>query len=237
MLQRFVAMALEALPVDLVWAPSMHQARAELAVARFSLVLCDLMLPDGSGRDLIEEIRTNALAPRVAVFSAGVTREVRSSLQALGVWRILEEPLPVTALEACVAEAIAPPGGGDPDAAPHGESPPDGTNAARHWALVTFFAGDTPLHDAFMAQSRVRFGQDLAAGDAAMETQDLPALRRQCHSLKTVLPMVGWPAAARRAACGERAAAAGDRSTALAAWSEIRIVLANLTRPDDAQVR
>jgi PAS domain S-box-containing protein len=50
-------------------ASTLAQARAALARSRFDLVLLDLHFPDGSGWELVAEIESMAVPPRVAIFS------------------------------------------------------------------------------------------------------------------------------------------------------------------------
>lgn len=108
-LRRFVAMALEDMPIDLVQCDAVAPALALLAQDPFVLVLTDLMMPGESGFDLLEHLhRTPALRgrARVAVLSAGLTPEVREQLADMEVWRMLSKPVSVGTLVACVQDAI-----------------------------------------------------------------------------------------------------------------------------------
>ena len=55
------------------FAETVAKARALLAERRFDLVLLDLTLPDGSGSELLAEIRALDPRPRVVIFSASET--------------------------------------------------------------------------------------------------------------------------------------------------------------------
>lgn len=107
--QRFVALALEDLPIDLVACDSVAAALAALAQAPACLVLTDLMLPGEPGQALVERLaRDPALrgSARVAVFSAGLTPAVRDRLAGWDVWRLLSKPVSLAELEACVLDAL-----------------------------------------------------------------------------------------------------------------------------------
>ena len=80
---QFVAMALEEDPVHLITAPTLREARALLQKHRYDVLLCDLMLTDGSGLDLLRELGTRAGLRRVA-FSAGISGGMLTQLDQAG---------------------------------------------------------------------------------------------------------------------------------------------------------
>ena len=221
-IRRFVRIALEELPIELVEAQTLAQARAAVAAAPVRLVVCDLMLPDGSGVDLLRELageRGDRLLPRLVAFSAGLSAERREQLEALGVDELLAKPVALDELEACVLRALPPFGGDEP--APAGVAPPPATADP----VAVYFAGDAALYAAYRAACLPQFTRDVAAGDAALADGDLGALRRLAHSLKSVLLTLGHEADSAGARSVEQAAADGDLAAAVAGWARLRAAL------------
>lgn len=213
-IRRFVQIALEELPIDFVEAGSLQEARAALAAGAVRLVICDLMLPDGSGVDLLHELaaaRGSSHCPRLVAFSAGISAERREQLEGLGVDEVLAKPVPLDELEACALRAL----NDAPAAAP---SPAPG-------AVAQFFAGDAALYEAYRASCLPQFLRDVRQGDAALDAGDLGALRRLAHSLKSVLLTLGYGSDSERAAALDRAAAAGDTAVARDDWATLRASL------------
>ena len=220
-IQHFVAMALEDLPLTLQACSTLAEARQALApgAAPCALLLTDLMLPDGSGIELLEEIQAGpagARPGRIAVFSAGVTGEVRGRLAALRIDAVLPKPVALAELEACVRAAIESSAGvGEAATAAAGFA------SSESAAIDEFFAGDATLFRSYRDSCRQQFDADLRAGEAAVEAGDLQALRRLAHSLKTVLRMLGHPELSTRAAALEDMTAAG-RPEAATYWPALR---------------
>lgn len=225
-IRRFVEMALDDQAIELVQAPTLAAARAALQDGPVALVLCDLMLPDGSGFDLLRE--PAAQHPRRVAFSAGVSAAQQQLLQLAGVHAVLRKPVALGELLACVeaelaawAEAAAPPTPAAADSAPA----PDGEDP-----VARFFAGDAALYRAYREQCRPQFAQDARDGERAFADADWPALRRLAHSLKTVLQTLGEEPAGRVAADLEHATAAADADRARDLWPRLRQALEQLAR-------
>lgn len=236
LIRRFVALALEGLPVVLEEARDLAQARRILDEAdgeRHLLLITDLMLPDGSGLDLLRELRAGKLRrpPRqVAAFSAGLTPERLAELESLGVARCLPKPVSVHEVAHCVTEALeavrrAPDSsfGTLPEA--FGTAMPD----AEHAAVQEFFAGQRRLFEDFRDGCFKRFGDDAAEGDRAVADGDLARLRRLTHSLGSVLRLIGQPALSAQARALEELARCGDPA-ALHAWPPVAAALVQLAR-------
>lgn len=229
-IRRFVGMALEDHALDIVEAPRLASAIEALRGPPFALVLCDLMLPDGNGLDLLHALAgPDSPSPhaRRVVFSAGVSAAVRVQLDQAGVHEVLSKPASLAALEACVARALAAPTAaalastpGWP-AAPDGPAPhaPEQRAAA---AALNFFGGDLALYQTFLAQCRPQFRLDAAAGDLAAERLDLQALRRLAHSVKSVLLTLGFDTDSGLAARVEATAAAQHAEAAWGLWPALR---------------
>jgi CheY-like chemotaxis protein len=213
-IRRFVDMALEDSGVDLVAAGTLAAAIDALRSGPYALVLCDLMLPDGSGFDLLHALADDGSpspgARRVA-FSAGVSAETRQRLLTLGVHEVLAKPVSVAGLLACVQAAVQPGPAAEPAVHERDADP-----------VARFFGGDRGLFDAFAAQCRQQWRHDVATGDRAAEGADLPALRRLAHSVKSVLLTLGRPADSALARAVEDAAAEGRAEAAWALWPRLR---------------
>lgn len=238
-LQRFVAMALEDSPVDLVAVQDVDAALAQLRARPFDLVLTDLMLPGRHGTGLLADLQADPSlrgAARVAVFSAGLNAQVRQQLLALGAWRFLSKPCSLAELQACIDElppadadtdADTDAGTGAPTATPDPERPAAPLDpAAEAAAIEQHFGGHAALYHAFRASCLAQFPLDLEAGQLACEQGDTQRLRHLAHSLKSVLLTLGHPAAAELARQLERDAEPGAGTPA--AWPELRALWAAL---------
>ena len=220
--RRFVALALEPLPLQLLPCGTLAEARALLEHTPVQLVLMDLMLPDGSGQELLPSLHTpDNAACRIVVFSGGVDdAALRRQLQSQGAWRVLAKPVGVGLLFDTVREALqgtlqADPLAADLPTAPAPEAQPQDP-------VMAFFGGDHGLYQAYLASCLAQFGNDLAQGDAAARAHDAPALQRVAHSLKSVLAMLGQPHAAQEAREIEAHAAAGATEAMRNGWQRLR---------------
>lgn len=249
-IRRYVRLALEDLALDLVEASTLAEARAEMEAAPVTLLLTDLMLPDGHGIELLASAAAGAALRRV-VFSAGVDARMRERLQALGVHAVLEKPVSLPALLACVESALAEclpgPAIAGPVASvaaegsaasatsaaasaalPCATDPTDpihGTNAneaERLRAIELHFGGDAALYSAFRAAALDQFEADLRAGETALAQADAAALRRVAHNLKSALRLLGCDAPAELARRLESLAAENAAPSRLAAaWQPL----------------
>ncbi|WP_425256632.1 response regulator transcription factor [Rubrivivax sp. RP6-9] len=218
-IRRFVTMALDETAITLLAAATLAEARAELDRAPVRLLLCDLMLPDGSGLDLLHDLVARPdwrAGARLVAFSAGVTTGRRAELLGLGVDEVLAKPVALAELEACVQRALAA------TVVPTTGAPADARQQAQEQAVQRFFGGNAELFAAYRQSCLLQFATDLQQGDAAAAHADLPALRRLAHSLKTVLLTLGDLPGSERAAEAERQAAQGAEAAALQAWAALR---------------
>ena len=228
-IRRFIGMAFEDQALDIVNAPGLASAIEALRGPPFALVLCDLMLPDGRGLDLLRALAgsdsPSPHAHRVA-FSAGVPAAMRLQLQQAGVHEVLRKPASLAELQACVARALAPRTAGT-------AASPNAATAAS--AALNFFGGDVALFQAFLAKCRPQFRLDAAAGDLAAERQDLQALRRLAHSVKSALLILGFETDSLLAARVEAAAAGQHGDEAWCLWPALRArLLVQSGLPPDA---
>lgn len=218
-IRRFVQLALEDSGVELVPAGTLAAAIEALRSGPFVLILCDLMLPDGSGFDLLQSLaEPDAPSPtmqRVA-FSAGVSAEARARLQGMGVHDVLSKPASLVDLLGCVQAAVARSRAQPPPAA----APACVADAADD-AVATYFGGDRALYEGFLQQCRQQWRQDIAQGEHALGEGDLQALRRLAHSLKSVLTTLGLAADGALAQNLEQAAAEGRAEAAAGLWQRL----------------
>ena len=233
---RFVQMALEELPIELVTCANVPDAMKELQTGGVQLIITDLMLPGESGVDLVQRLISQpALGGkvRVAVFSAGLTPAVREQLQALNVWRMVSKPASVLELEACVRDAIdlhqAPATGLTTPESPGNDTLSSANDKGDEaHAIATHFAGDTFLFKAYRASCVQQFPHDVKQGDAACAAQDWPALRRLAHSLATVLLTLGYPAESAHARQLENEATQSMAAQCVEHWLLLRAFLMQL---------
>lgn len=239
-------MALEEHALELVACPTLAAARQALAEAPVALVLLDLMLPDGSGLDLLGDaaLRERTGAARWVIFSAGLSPATSARLSELRVERRLNKPVSLSALCACADEALLawrdatqahpPPAApvsqpSEPDASPA----PDGSTAAQAHAVEIYFEGDHALFAQMRQHAVAQFARDAAAGDAALAAGDLAALRRVAHSLKTILRMLGHPQASQQALALENLIAGGTHAPWPQLWASLRKRLTEIARATD----
>ncbi|PND39399.1 hypothetical protein C1O66_18920 [Paucibacter aquatile] len=242
-LQRFVAMVLEDLAVQLRVCGNVGSALQALAEQPVDLLITDLMLPDRSGQDLLAELQARPALrghAHLVAFSAGLQPQVRSQLQTLGVERMLFKPCSVNELEACVEEALGPVPLDQPPAAAAQTLP---TAAPELGAAPTpdleaiqrNFGGDMTLYRGFRAASLQQFAMDRAEGERACAARELATVRRLAHSLKSVLLILGLEASSDLAGRLERqleaALAAGQPwpAGAEALWAELNAQLQTLS--------
>ena len=227
---RFVQMALEELPIELVTCANVPDAMQTLHAGGVELIITDLMLPGESGIDLVQRLLQEPVQGRripVAVFSAGLP-PVREQLQAMKVWRMVSKPASVPELEACVTDALALVAEPPANAPAATTTPADEASDDEAQAIATHFAGDEFLFKAYRASCLQQFPADIRQGDAACTAQDWPALRRLAHSLATVLLTLGHPAQSVRARQLENAAAQPAPEACLEHWRLLRAFLLQL---------
>lgn len=232
-LARFVELALEDIDVDLMTCETIAEAVAALRSGVVRLVITDLMLPGESGEALIEQMAADPTLrgeSRLVVFSAGLTADVRRRLETHpGVWRLLSKPAAVADLQACVREAL------DGQAEAHAvvDPPPRAPAPVQTVPDVVLerFGGDAELYAAFRGACIAQFPVDVLAGDAAMASGDLEALRRVAHNLKSVLSTLGYVHASRTARDLELAAAAAQRDASDRHWRWVRRFLTACVAP------
>ncbi len=237
-IRRFVSLALEESELELVQTSDLQSAIAALHSGPFDLVLCDLMLPDGSGLDLLQALAApdspSPDARRVA-FSAGMSADTREQLLQVGVHAVLAKPTSLSDLLACVKDALAAAPG--PVAPPWvGSASPTQDKPDVEAAVARYFGGHRGLYQSYAASCCAQFAHDAEQGEAAAAAQDLAALRRLTHSLKSVLLTLGLDHDAALARAVEHAAAAGQTDEAWSQWPQLQARLRALATTPPAAV-
>lgn len=228
-IRRFVALALADLPIELIEAASIADARQVLAQQPVDLFISDLMLPDGHAMDMFRTVGDPAM--RIVIFSAGISAATRERAAELRVFRVLDKPVPYPELIACVEQALAMPAAEAP-ALPLSSGADRLPAMQRQRAIDAHFGGQAALFDEFLASCLAQLPADLEAGDRACAAHDASALRRVAHNLKSVLQLIGSTDGHAMARRLEQGAAAGGVFAPLAfAWAEVRAHVSALCRP------
>lgn len=87
-------------------AATLAEARAALARG-VDLVLLDVLLPDGNGLDLLEELQHDPVHPPVIMISAHATAEVAARAKAQGAFEFVHKPFDLEAIAALVDRAAS----------------------------------------------------------------------------------------------------------------------------------
>ncbi len=209
-IRRLVANALEDLSIELVCCASADEACTALRERPAVLVITDLMMPGVTGYQLLATLVADPAlrgGARLAVFSAGLTAVTRARLADLDVWRELDKPVSMRALEACVVDALAA-----------AETASPGLTPGEARSLADRFGADLKLFSDFRAQAHLHFADDISAGRQALAAGDLAALHRLAHSLQGVMTLLGDEPGEELARRVQAAAAAGDAAGSAAAW-------------------
>ncbi len=91
---------------EVATANSVREARERLAARTPDLVLCDMMMPDGNGLDLLREIRSQDLSPAVILMTAYTS--TRSAIEAMkaGAYDYVPKPFDVDELKVVIHRAL-----------------------------------------------------------------------------------------------------------------------------------
>ena len=87
-------------------ASSLGEARQKLRTGGFDLVFCDVKMPDGSGLDLLPEIRESASSPEVIIVTGFGDPDGAELAIKNGAWDYIEKPLSVKSVTLCVERAL-----------------------------------------------------------------------------------------------------------------------------------
>ncbi len=87
-------------------AATIREARALLAAHSPDLVLLDLSLPDGSGQDLLREIRAQHARAKVIVLTGHGTIQTAVEAMKAGAWDFVSKPLALVELRRLIGDAL-----------------------------------------------------------------------------------------------------------------------------------
>ncbi len=105
-IRRVLELALSDLGYRVVLADDLAAARTRLAAERVQLVLADLQLPDGTGLDLLEDIREERDDLPVILMTAYGTVETAVQAMKLGAFDYVVKPFSVDEIDALVRRAL-----------------------------------------------------------------------------------------------------------------------------------
>jgi two-component system response regulator PilR (NtrC family) len=93
---------------DVTTAGSVEEARKSLEGASFNLVLCDILMPDGNGLDLLREIKaaTNGGGPQVIMMTAYTSTKSAIEAMKLGAADYVSKPFDVEELKIVAQKAL-----------------------------------------------------------------------------------------------------------------------------------
>ena len=120
-------MTLMKMGLSVYTAQGVAAAKQQLAERRFSLVLTDMRMPDGSGLDVVDFINSEGLDVPVAVITAFGNADQAVQAQKNGAFDYLQKPITLAQLRSLVKSAIKINEGEEPATAaspPVSESPP-----------------------------------------------------------------------------------------------------------------
>lgn len=232
-ISRFIELALEDVAAELLMTDHVKGALTLLQEAPVDLILTDLMLPGESGLDLLQHLAEHPVLrrdARVVVFSAGLNPTVRAQLQDFGVWKMMSKPISVVDLLDCVEQAIGAAAQASPAPEPMTQASAEALlSADEREAIHEHFNGDIPFFLLYRQSCLQQFPKDIDKGDQAAAEQDLQALRRLGHSLKTVLLTLAQHQACSQAKTLETVAHAGEPFAALEQWAVLKQALQDIT--------
>ncbi len=106
-LLEFLRMLLEEQGYTVRDADSVSAARAALAEDTFDLILCDIMMPDGSGLDLLKEIKQSPAADTAVIMMTAYS-STKSAIEAmkLGAYDYVPKPFDVDELKVVIEKAV-----------------------------------------------------------------------------------------------------------------------------------
>ena len=104
-MREFLEIALEDFGYDVEVAENLDVARQKLTQADFEVILTDLRLPDGTGIELLTEIKTS-YESEVILLTAYATAETALEAMRLGAYDYLLKPVKLSELEALLEKAI-----------------------------------------------------------------------------------------------------------------------------------
>ena len=233
-LRRFVQMALEDMPLQLITCDRVSAAVQALQEGTVQIIVTDLMMPGESGLGLLQRLKEQPSLrgpARVVVLSAGLTPARREELVHMDVWCLLDKPVSVMQLVDCVQEGLSPSPTKTAVSAAPATLPANAARAHAQAAIEEYFAGNGDLYRAYRSTCLAQFSHDVNNGDTAAAAQDLISLRHLAHNAKSVLRMLGYPELSSQAHGLEEDCTAERATEALEGWQVLRVALLTIGRP------
>ena len=91
-LAEFLHLLFEKEGYDVQTAGSVEQARRQLEARTFDLVLCDILMPDGNGLELLREIKTRSSSTEVIMMTAYASHKSAVEAMKLGAYNYITKP-------------------------------------------------------------------------------------------------------------------------------------------------
>ncbi len=184
----FMTVALRALPAEVDTAASVRAALAHEGA--YDLWLLDANLPDGSGTDLLADLRARFPATPALAHTADDSPALRAQLLAAGFDQVLVKPLTAAQLRQAAGRLLGLPSG-QPRVAGEGG---DDAEAFPLWDQATALAALNGNQE-HVATLRRMFLQELAGQHDqihhALQTGNLEAAKKVLHQLKASSGFVG----------------------------------------------
>lgn len=183
--QEFFRATLAALPGTVTVAGSLAQALQITADTRHALWLIDVNLPDGTGPQLLQQLRTRYPGVPALAHTANDTPALRQTLLHAGFAEVLIKPMPSHVLLTAVHTLL----GTAPASLPSAEAAPvpDWDEGAAMLALNGQNAHVMALRELFIKE----LPDVHAAVSTALQQHDTSALRVQLHRLQASCGFVG----------------------------------------------
>ncbi len=188
----FLSSAIEALPAQVDVASSLAEARGMTSAHAHDLWLFDANLPDGSGADLLAELRGRGLSVAALAHTADARRDELDALIDAGFEEVLLKPLSVAQLQGAIRRVCGISMQTGTDSAPQDEPIRSGKLPVwdDHAALRVLNGNAAHVH-----AMRGLFAQELPQMamrvSAALANRDTTALRDELHKLQASCGFVG----------------------------------------------
>ena len=108
-LRETIAIALRRAGFDVVAAPGTRQAKSALSQGRFDVVVTDLVMPDGSGIDVLNAAREHDPTTQVVVITAYATTDQAVRAMRAGAYDFVQKPFSREVLEEALASVLGEP--------------------------------------------------------------------------------------------------------------------------------
>jgi two-component system, NtrC family, response regulator PilR len=102
----FLSLLFEGEGYDVATARSVEEARKRLDGGSFDLVLCDILMPDGNGLDLLKEVKSNEESPAVIMMTAYTSTKSAIEAMKLGAADYVSKPFDVEELKIVAQKAL-----------------------------------------------------------------------------------------------------------------------------------